>query len=116
VLNLDNLIQIAHNVEIGENTVIAAQTGVAGSTKIGKNCMIGGQVGIVGHIQIADGVKIAAQSGIGSSVLILPEKFLQGISGISPLEITNAPMCLFPQTTGTREKKYPNCKKNVSRN
>jgi len=55
-VKLDNLIQIAHNVEIGENTVIAAQTGVAGSTKIGKNCMIGGQVGIVGHIQIADGV------------------------------------------------------------
>lgn len=67
-VKLDNLIQVAHNVEIGENTVIAAQTGVAGSTKIGKNCMIGGQVGIVGHIQIADGTKIAAQSGIGSSI------------------------------------------------
>lgn len=65
---LDNLIQIAHNVEIGENTVIAAQTGVAGSTKIGKNCMIGGQVGIVGHLRIADEVKIAAQSGIGHSI------------------------------------------------
>lgn len=67
-VKLDNLIQIAHNVEVGENTVIAAQTGVAGSTKIGKNCMIGGQVGIVGHIKIADGVKIAAQSGIGHSI------------------------------------------------
>lgn len=67
-VKLDNLIQIAHNVEIGENTVIAAQTGVAGSTKIGKNCLIGGQVGIVGHITIADEVKIAAQSGIGSSI------------------------------------------------
>jgi UDP-3-O-[3-hydroxymyristoyl] glucosamine N-acyltransferase len=67
-VKLDNLIQIAHNVEIGENTVIAAQTGVAGSTKIGANCMIGGQVGIVGHLTIANGVKIAAQSGIGSSV------------------------------------------------
>ena len=67
-VKLDNLIQIAHNVEIGENTVIAAQTGVAGSTKIGKDCMIGGQVGIVGHITIADKVKIAAQSGIGSSI------------------------------------------------
>lgn len=65
---LDNLVQIAHNVEIGENTVIAAQTGIAGSTKIGKNCMIGGQVGIVGHIKIADEVKIAAQSGIGNSI------------------------------------------------
>lgn len=67
-VKLDNLIQIAHNVEIGENTVIAAQTGVSGSTKIGKNCMIGGQVGIVGHITIADEVKIAAQSGIGNSI------------------------------------------------
>jgi UDP-3-O-[3-hydroxymyristoyl] glucosamine N-acyltransferase len=67
-VKLDNLIQIAHNVEIGENTVIAAQTGVAGSTRIGRNCMIGGQVGIVGHLNIADGTKIAAQSGIGHDI------------------------------------------------
>ncbi|MFM7310240.1 MAG: UDP-3-O-(3-hydroxymyristoyl)glucosamine N-acyltransferase [Flavobacteriales bacterium] len=67
-VKLDNLIQIAHNVEIGENTVMAAQCGVAGSTKIGKNCMIGGQVGFAGHLVIADGVKIAAQSGIASSI------------------------------------------------
>lgn len=67
-VKLDNFIQIAHNVEIGENTVIASQSGVAGSTKIGKNCMIGGQVGIIGHLTIADGVKIAAQSGIGQSI------------------------------------------------
>lgn len=67
-VKLDNLIQIAHNVEIGENTVIAAQTGVSGSTKIGKNCIIGGQVGIVGHIQIADGTRINAQSGLSKSV------------------------------------------------
>ncbi len=67
-VKLDNLIQIAHNAEIGENTVIAGQSGVAGSTKVGKNCMIGGQVGIVGHIIIADGVKIAAQSGVGASI------------------------------------------------
>lgn len=67
-VKLDNLIQIAHNVEIGENTVIASQTGVAGSTKIGKNCMIAGQVGIIGHLKIADGVKIAAQSGIGQDI------------------------------------------------
>ncbi|MDM1350099.1 UDP-3-O-(3-hydroxymyristoyl)glucosamine N-acyltransferase [Myroides marinus] len=63
-VKLDNQIQIAHNVEIGENTVIASQTGVAGSTKIGKNCMIGGQVGIVGHIIIGDNVRIQAQSGV----------------------------------------------------
>jgi UDP-3-O-[3-hydroxymyristoyl] glucosamine N-acyltransferase len=67
-VKLDNLIQVAHNVEIGENTVIAAQTGIAGSTKVGRDCMIGGQVGIVGHITIANKVKIAAQSGIGSSI------------------------------------------------
>ncbi len=67
-VKLDNLIQIAHNVEIGENTVIAAQTGIAGSTKVGKNCMIAAQVGIIGHIQIGDGVKIAAQSGISATL------------------------------------------------
>ncbi len=67
-VKLDNQIQIAHNVEIGENTVIASQTGIAGSTKIGKNCMIGGQVGIVGHITIGNNVKIQAQSGIGKSL------------------------------------------------
>ncbi|HUZ58738.1 MAG TPA: UDP-3-O-(3-hydroxymyristoyl)glucosamine N-acyltransferase [Hanamia sp.] len=65
---LDNLIQIAHNVEIGMNTVIAAQSGVSGSTKIGKNVMIGGQAGIVGHLQIADGSKINAQSGVAKSI------------------------------------------------
>jgi len=67
-VKLDNLIQIAHNVEIGENTVIAAQTGISGSTRIGRNCMIGGQVGIIGHITIADRTRIAAQSGIGNSI------------------------------------------------
>ena len=67
-VKLDNHIQIAHNVEIGENTVIAAQTGVAGSTKIGKNCMIGGQVGIAGHITIGDNVRVQAQSGVGKNI------------------------------------------------
>lgn len=67
-VKIDNLVQIAHNVEIGEHTVIAAQVGIAGSAKIGKYCMIGGQVGIAGHLTIADGTKIQAQSGISSSV------------------------------------------------
>jgi len=67
-VKLDNQIQIAHNVEIGKDTVIAAQTGIAGSTKIGKNCMIGGQVGIVGHITIGNGAKIQAQSGVTKSI------------------------------------------------
>lgn len=65
---LDNLIQVAHNVEVGYNTVIAAQAGVSGSTKIGNNVMIGGQAGIVGHITIADGARINAQSGVSKSI------------------------------------------------
>ena len=67
-VKLDNLIMIAHNVEVGENTVIAAQSGISGSTKIGENCMFGGQVGLIGHLTIANGVKIAAQSGIPKSI------------------------------------------------
>ena len=67
-VKLDNLIQIAHNVEIGEKTVIAAQTGISGSTKLGKYCMIGGQVGMVGHIELANNVKVAAQAGVPKSV------------------------------------------------
>lgn len=67
-VKLDNLVQIAHNVELGENTAMAAQVGVAGSTKIGKRVQVGGQVGISGHIKIADDVKIAAQSGIPNDI------------------------------------------------
>ena len=67
-VKLDNLIMIAHNVEVGENTVIAAQSGISGSTRVGKNCMFGGQVGLIGHIKIASGVKIAAQSGITKDI------------------------------------------------
>ncbi len=67
---LDNLNQIGHNVEIGENTVIAAQSGVAGSTKVGKNCQFGGQSGLAPHIQIADGVKITPQAGIPNSIKV----------------------------------------------
>ncbi|HTD99306.1 MAG TPA: UDP-3-O-(3-hydroxymyristoyl)glucosamine N-acyltransferase [Mucilaginibacter sp.] len=66
---LDNLIQIAHNVEIGNNTVIAAQTGISGSTKVAENCIIGGQVGLVGHISIAKGSQIQAQSGVSRSLV-----------------------------------------------
>ena len=67
-VKLDNLIQIAHNVEVGENTVMAAQVGVSGSTKIGKHCMFGGQVGLGGHITIGDNANIGAQSGIISNI------------------------------------------------
>lgn len=75
-VKLDNQIQVAHNVEIGENTAIAAQTGIAGSAKIGSNCIIGGQVGIAGHITIGNRVKIQAQSGIGRN--IKDDEVLQG--------------------------------------
>ncbi len=80
-VKLDNLIQVGHNVEIGENTVIAAQSGIAGSTKLGKNMMVGGQVGIAGHLVIADDVKIGAQAGLGGSVT-KPGSVLLGSPGI----------------------------------
>ncbi|MDW5288410.1 UDP-3-O-(3-hydroxymyristoyl)glucosamine N-acyltransferase [Formosa sp. PL04] len=80
-VKLDNQIQIAHNVEIGKNTVIAAQTGVAGSTKIGENCQIGGQVGFAGHLIIGNNVKIQAQSGIGRN--IKDNEILQGSPAFS---------------------------------
>jgi UDP-3-O-[3-hydroxymyristoyl] glucosamine N-acyltransferase len=67
-VKIDNLVQIGHNVEVGENTVMAGQTGIAGSTKVGKNCMFAGQVGIAGHLKIADGTKVGAQAGIGGDV------------------------------------------------
>ncbi|MFM1930018.1 MAG: UDP-3-O-(3-hydroxymyristoyl)glucosamine N-acyltransferase [Bacteroidota bacterium] len=67
-VKLDNLIQIAHNAEVGNNTVIAAQSGISGSTKIGKSVMVGGQVGFAGHISVADGTKLAAQSGVTKSI------------------------------------------------
>ncbi len=72
---IDNLVQIAHNVEVGEHTVIASQSGVAGSTKIGKYCVLAGQVGVVGHISIADGSIIGAQSGINSSIKKAEQKW-----------------------------------------
>jgi len=67
-VKIDNLIQIAHNVEVGKNTAMAAQVGIAGSTKIGENCLFGGQAGVSGHLQIGDNAQIAAQSGIISSI------------------------------------------------
>lgn len=88
-VKLDNLIMIAHNVEVGENTVMAAQTGVSGSTRIGKNCMFGGQVGLIGHITIADGVKIAAQSGIPKSI----KQEGAVVQGSPPLDFTHFQRC-----------------------
>jgi UDP-3-O-[3-hydroxymyristoyl] glucosamine N-acyltransferase len=88
-VKLDNLIQIGHNVEVGENTVMAGQTGVAGSTKIGKNCMFAGQVGIAGHLKIADGVKIGAQSGIPGDIR-KENSVLLGYPAIDPKEFARS--------------------------
>jgi UDP-3-O-[3-hydroxymyristoyl] glucosamine N-acyltransferase len=66
-VKIDNLVQIAHNVVIGKNSIIAAQTGISGSTRVGERVMMGGQVGIIGHIELGDGTAIGAQSGIGKS-------------------------------------------------
>lgn len=82
---LDNLIQVAHNVNIGENTVIAAQSGIAGSARIGSNCMFGGQVGVSGHLTVASGVKAAAQSGIASSIT-KDNEVVQGSPSLNAVE------------------------------
>ncbi|MCT8340338.1 UDP-3-O-(3-hydroxymyristoyl)glucosamine N-acyltransferase [Flavobacteriaceae bacterium TK19130] len=114
-VKLDNQIQIAHNVEIGENTVIAAQTGIAGSTKIGKNCIIGGQVGIVGHIKIGNNVKIQAQSGIARNVK--DDEVLQGSPALnygdynkSYVHFKNLPT--LAQRLHTLEKKHEDNERN----
>ncbi len=82
-VKLDNLIQVAHNVEIGENTVMSAQVGIAGSTKVGSWCMFGGQVGLAGHITIGDHVNLGAQSGVPGSI-----KPNQTLIGTPPMEPT----------------------------
>ena len=79
-VKLDNLIQIGHNVEVGANTVIAAQSGVAGSSKIGENCQLGGQVGITGHIKVANGTRVGAQSGVAGHTK--PNEILMGSPAI----------------------------------
>jgi UDP-3-O-[3-hydroxymyristoyl] glucosamine N-acyltransferase len=80
-VKIDNLIQIAHNVEVGENTVIAAQTGISGSTKIGRQCVLAGQVGIAGHIHIADGTILGAQTGVPNTIKI-PNQAWQGYPAV----------------------------------
>jgi len=101
-VKLDNLIQIGHNVIIGENTVIVSQTGIAGSSNVGKNCQIGGQVGIVGHIEIANNVKIAAQSGVPSSIKKEGEILLG--SPAANISDTRKSMVVYKQLPQLREK------------
>jgi len=80
-VKIDNMVQIAHNVEVGVNTVIAAQTGISGSTKLGKQCILGGQVGIAGHLHIADGTSFGAQSGVPNNIKV-PNHAYQGYPAI----------------------------------
>ena len=83
-VKLDNLIQIAHNVEVGSHTVMASQVGVAGSTKVGEWCMFGGQVGLAGHIKVGNKVNLGAQSGVPGSI-----KDGQNLIGTPPIELKN---------------------------
>ena len=101
-VKLDNLIQIAHNVEIGERTVIAAQTGISGSTKLGKNNMIGGQVGFAGHIEMADNVKVAAQAGVPKT--IKKEGTILWGSPAFPINKFNKSYVIFKQLPEYRNK------------
>ncbi|NDW08830.1 UDP-3-O-(3-hydroxymyristoyl)glucosamine N-acyltransferase [Dysgonomonas sp. 520] len=93
-VKLDNLIQVAHNVEIGENTVMASQVGISGSTKVGKNCVLGGQVGLGGHITIGDNSSIGAQSGIISN--IKPDSKIMGAPAI-PVKDFFKSSIIFPK-------------------
>lgn len=86
---IDNLVQIAHNVEIGAHTVIAAQAGIAGSTRLGKGCQVGGQAGFVGHISVADGTRVQAQSGVARSVA-QEGQALQGSPAFSYMDYNKA--------------------------
>lgn len=101
-VKIDNLVQIGHNVEVGENTVMAGQTGIAGSTKIGKNCMFAGQVGIAGHLKIADGTKIAAQSGIAGNVKE-PDSIIQGYPAFNQRQFLRSSI-IFQQLPEMRSK------------
>jgi UDP-3-O-[3-hydroxymyristoyl] glucosamine N-acyltransferase len=104
-VKIDNLVQIAHNVNIGKNTVIAAQTGIAGSVKIGESCMFGGQVGISGHLTIADEVKIVAQSGISKSFL-KKGAVIQGTPAMDNLSFNKSYVYFkkLPQLLGKKEE------------
>ena len=118
-VKLDNLIQIAHNVEIGENTGMAAQVGISGSTKIGRNCMIGGQVGLGGHIKIGDRVNIGAQSGVISN--IEDGKMLMGSPGIDVKNFFRSSI-IFPKlpelykTLGQLQKEVEALKTELNKN
>lgn len=117
-VKLDNLIQIAHNVEVGENTAMAAQVGISGSTKVGRNCMLGGQVGLGGHIKIGDRVNIGAQSGVISNI-----EDGRNLIGSPPIDVKNffRSSLIFPKlpdiyrTIGQLQKEIENLKKELNK-
>lgn len=117
-VKLDNLIQIAHNVEVGEHTAMAAQVGISGSTKVGKNCMIGGQVGLSGHIKIGNNVNIGAQSGIISN--IEDGRKVIGSPGIDVKDFFRSSI-IFPKlpdiykTVSQLQKEIENLKKEINK-
>ena len=117
-VKIDNLVQIAHNVEIGTNTVIAAQTGISGSTKLGKHCTLAGQVGIAGHLHIADGTIFGAQTGISSSVKT-PNQILQGYPAIPIMNFQRAAIVHknlpeLQKTISAMQKKIQELEKSLS--
>ena len=111
-VKLDNLIMVAHNVEIGEHTVIAAQSGIAGSSKIGKNVMFGGQVGVSGHLTIADGVKVQAQTGVASSVTT-EDSTIMGTPALTYIQYNKA-YSIFRNLPDLR-KRIENLEKNIQK-
>ncbi|MGM9758881.1 MAG: UDP-3-O-(3-hydroxymyristoyl)glucosamine N-acyltransferase [Parabacteroides sp.] len=117
-VKLDNLIQIAHNVEVGENTVMAAQVGIAGSVKVGKHCMFGGQVGLAGHIHIADHVTLGAQAGVISDVkeatTLLGAPAIQARNFMRSSAIFNRLPELY-RTLGQLQREVENLKKEINK-
>jgi len=99
-VKIDNLVQVAHNVEIGEDSIIVAQVGIAGSTKIGKNVILAGQVGVVGHIEIGDNVQVGAQSGVGQS--LPPDQAFSG-SPVMPHREWLRMVTTLPKLSGMRK-------------
>jgi len=119
-VKLDNLIQIAHNVEVGEDTVIAAQSGLAGSAKVGKHCMFGGQSGVVGHLTVADGTMLAAKCGVSNNIKV-PNKAYHGFPHVESKTFQRAFVCFrnFPAIRNQileLEKEVAELKKKIEHN
>ena len=108
---LDNLVQVAHNVELGENNIIVSQTGIAGSSKLGNNVFLGGQAGVVGHVSITDNVKVATRGGVSKSIT---ESGIYGGGPVSPMPEFNKRQVLL-RKIGMFVKDLANLKKRVDK-